>query len=168
MVSILFYRATTLAGRAVSLWTGSPWSHVAIRFTSRGLDHELELEAHADQRSGVVIWPRGCFREADARLELPWMSDAWVMGQVLPLLGTKYGWRDIISFLIGNKRANRKGMICTELVAELLIANLLEHHNSIPGPWAHLLWTISHTPVEDLSPGELHKLCAGYAPVPLV
>lgn len=156
MPSILFYQPAGVMGQLVSWWTGSPWSHVAIEFAPAG----VPVEAHADQFKGLMLISKGRFRPAKKRFDLPWLSDDAVLIDVLPVLGTKYGWRDILSFVLGRKRADRKGLICSEHVIEVLVA----HADDAPEAWQPLVRRLSHVNAEDVTPGELYSIFARYCP----
>ncbi len=125
-VAIVFYRARSLYGRIVSLFTRSPWSHVAILHETDG----IVLVTNAFGNRGVVpmrpsvqgipdrIFPIDNW--VDPHFATEWCSQEW---------GRAYGWADIWGFVkrklrLGGQHDHR-GQHCGELTARFLKDALL-------------------------------------------
>lgn len=124
---IWFFRPHGLIGRIVAWATHGEYSHCGFAHYVEG--SPVFTDAHA--RYGI-----GC-RAVEAR-EAPDLrvifdcDQRWLNAQLATRWGRPYGYADALGFVLGGNR-NHSGMICTELVIEVLReaihSGIDVHHN---------------------------------------
>jgi len=119
-VKVRGYTGTGWGSGFIQRWTRSPISHVSICFYMDGADIEVE----SLQGKGVISHPPHSredktFTEYDVPLSYEQAMEARALA--ISLVGSKYDYLAIKSFLIHRKKHNLYKWICSEIVAYVLL-----------------------------------------------
>ncbi len=161
MIRIHFYKPRGLFGKLVTFSTGELFSHVTI-------EHQLfdqPVISQADPVKGVMVSRVDSMTVPDYTVDIPWISGEDAVYIMSRYWGVEYGWRDVVLFKFRPKwlvRRNHKGIMCSELVALVLI----DADNMLLTPKDHegMLGRLTATQPSDISPGALAKILTGWYP----
>lgn len=138
MAEVWFYTPHNWIGKAVTKIAGGRFSHVSIMHTVADLT--VVTEAHA--LKGVWCSSRSRVREPQHRVSIP-VDDAWATRWMVQRWGVQYGWIDALAFAVPSyqKEIDRRGVICTELVALFICDAVADPHSKaeIPYRWVHAI-----------------------------
>ncbi len=156
MISIQFFKPSTLWGRIICAVTGRPYAHVGIGHLLLG----NPFLTHSYERYGVCCWPVGLHIHAQAKIELPWVEEEWAVEWLSKAWGGTYGWSDFFLFPFKKTRLNdgdHPGVICSEFVIIFLQTVIQRRKLSF-------LWTPAERELMEIrdpssiSPGALFEL----------
>lgn len=118
MAAIWFYKPHNVVGSIVSYVTGGQWAHVGIQHSVT----DLAVFTEASHRKGVVCTVVNRTRAPDEAIPVN-VPDEWLTRWLVQRWGVRYGWLDALAFAVPSyhKEMDRKGVICTELVSNMIV-----------------------------------------------
>jgi hypothetical protein len=123
---VRFFCPETPLARLIAFCAQSKMVHV-------GFFHDIEgVPVFSDSNArGVGSQPMAATAPCSCRIQLPGVDPEWLARAIAVRWGTPYGWRDALSF-VTHERKNFKGLICTELVANVLM-DAIKSGYKVPG-----------------------------------
>ncbi len=151
MAEIWFYEPRDICGRVVRWVTQGKWSHVGIQHAVT----DIAVFTEANMRNGVICTVVTRTRTPDATISID-IPDEWLTRWLVQRWGVRYGWMDALAFAVPSyhKELDNKGVICTELIANLIVDASLDGIH-VPG-----VTRLAVLPNYRISPSDLHDILA--------